>query len=133
MAKGLGADGRYWEALANGQLELPRCAQCESWRWPAPFRCGECGSTRMDWMTIEPEGKIYTWTRVWHRFGGTETFSLPFIAVLVELPAAGGIRLLGRLDQAACEPRIDQPVIGYMVQTEAFGRSIPAWRWKPQP
>ena len=83
----------------------------------------------MDWVALEPDGKIYTWTRVWHRFGGTEAFPIPFVSVLVELPEAGGIRLLGRLDETAEDPRIEQPVVGRMVPTEAFGRSVPAWRW----
>ena len=129
MAKGLGADERYWEALGEGRLELPRCVKCTRWRWPAPFRCGDCGSTEMDWITLEPAGKIYSWTRAWHRFGGTESFPVPYVAVLVELPEAGGIRLLGRLDEAADDPQIGQLVTGRMVPTKAFGRDIPAWRW----
>ena len=59
MAKGLGADGVYWEALEAGRLELPRCARCGHWRWPAPFRCRDCGSTQLEWIEIEPEGRIF--------------------------------------------------------------------------
>lgn len=129
MVKGLGADEPYWQAIADGTLALPQCGGCGRWRWPAPFRCGDCGSQTMDWIAVEPVGRIYSWTRTWHRFGGTESFPLPYVSVLVELPQAGGIRLLGRLDDGEAQPSIGLAVAGHMVPTEAFDRSIPAWRW----
>ena len=133
MAKGLGADEPYWQSLAQGELRLPRCARCRRWRWPAPFRCGDCGSTEMDWVAVDPVGRIYTWTRTWHRFAGTETFPTPYVPVLVELPDAGGIRLLGLLDKDLGEPAIGKKVTGRVVQIETFGKSVPAWWWSPKP
>ena len=133
MAKGLGADEPYWRALAEGELSLPRCAKCQRWRWPAPFRCGDCGSVEMNWVSVDPVGRIYTWTRTWHRFAGTETLPIPYVPVLVEVPGAGGIRLLGLLDENAGEPAIGLVVAGRVMPTEAFGKTVPAWRWRPQP
>lgn len=132
MAKGLGADERYWQALDQGRLELPRCASCRRWSWPAPFRCSECGAAEAEWDAVEPVGVIYSWTRTWHNFGGAEALGLPYVSVLVEVPAAGGIRLLGLFDNELPPPSIGLPVTGKVVATEAFGRSIPAWRWEPQ-
>lgn len=126
--KGLGADDRYWQALAEGQVELPRCAECRRWHWPAPFRCGNCGSWEMDWTAVELDGRIFTWTRTWHPFGGTESLGLPFSPVLVELPEAGGIRLLG-LFESADTPKIGDRVTGRIAATSAFNRSIPSLRW----
>jgi uncharacterized protein len=127
--KGLGADDRYWEALAEGHMELPRCAKCRRWRWPAPFRCGDCGSWEMDWNPVELRGRIFSWTRTWHRFGGTESLDLPYVSVLVELAEAGGVRLLGVLEGDTTNPAIGVPVSGRVDRTVAFDRAIPALRW----
>lgn len=132
MVRGLGADSRYWEALESGRLELPRCASCGHWRWPAPFRCPDCGSSQIKWLEIEPEGRVFTWTRAWHAFDGTESFPHPYVAALIELPQAGGIRLLGRFDESSGAPVIGAKVGGEPIKTEAFGRHVPAWCWRVQ-
>lgn len=127
--KGMGADGPYWSALHEGRLELPRCAGCGRWHWPAPFRCAECGSQDLEWVAREPGGMIYSWTRTWHRFDGVDRFPIPFVSVLVELPDAGNIRLLGRFEEEAGAPAIGMPVRGAPVSSEVFDRTIPAWCW----
>ena len=126
--RGLGADSRYWQALDEGHLELPRCENCGRWHWPAPFRCGECGSWDMAWAPVAIAGRIFTWTRAWHAFAGSERLGIPFVPVLVELPDAGGIRLLG-LFEGDGEPRIGGRVTGRIGATAAFDRTIPALRW----
>ena len=82
----------------------------------------------MEWTPVELDGRIFTWTRTWHPFSGTESLGLPFAPVLVELPAAGGIRLLGLLEGKG-EPRIGDRVTGRIDSTKAFDRTIPSLRW----
>lgn len=82
----------------------------------------------MKWTPVALAGQIFTWTRTWHAFGGTEKLGLPFVPVLIELPEAGGIRLLGLLE-GGDEPRIGARVTGRIDQTEAFNRTIPSLRW----
>src|SRR3546814_18801313 len=42
----VGADGPYWQALAEGRLELPRCEGCNRWHRPEEPRVGkECVCT----------------------------------------------------------------------------------------
>lgn len=91
------ADAPYWQALAESALRLPRCAQCQRWTWPAAWRCGCCGSCSQQWIAVEPHGRVYSWTRTHHAFAGAEWLPLPYVSLLVELPQAGGIRLLGAL------------------------------------
>ena len=126
--KGLGADSRYWQSIEAGRVKLPRCGNCHRWHWPAPFRCGECGSWEIEWTPADLEGRIFTWTRTWHAFAGTEKLGIPFVPLLVELPEAGGIRLLGLLEGAG-EPRIGARVTGRIDKTESFNQTIPALRW----
>jgi uncharacterized OB-fold protein len=126
---GLGADRRYWEGLEAGELLLPRCGACDMWHWPARFRCGECGSWEIDWQPVEMSGAIYSWTRTWHPFAGTETLGHPYCTVSVELPQAGSIRLFGLLD-APDAAAIGVKVQGRVANSHVLGRDVPAIRWQ---
>lgn len=126
--RGLGNDARYWEALADGRLNLPRCAGCQKWSWPAPYRCGDCGSWDFLWVDVDMEGEVYSWTRVHHPFAGAEALGLPYVTVSIALPNAGGIRLFGTLANQA-DARIGLKVRGHVVAAHAFEQSVPAIKW----
>jgi uncharacterized protein len=83
----------------------------------------------MEWVPVAIAGRLFTWARAWHAFGGSEQLGIPFVPVLVEFPDAGGIRLLGLLEGEG-EPRIGQAVTGRIGATQAFDRTIPALRWQ---
>jgi uncharacterized OB-fold protein len=44
-----------------------------------------------------PQGIIYSWERVWHPAHACLRGHGPYLAVVVELPHAGNIRMLGNL------------------------------------
>ncbi len=125
-----GADGPYWQALEDGGLALPRCASCRRWRWPAVWRCGDCGSWDQDWQAVQMAGRVYSWTRTHHPFGGTEGIGLPFVTVVVELPDAGGLRLTGILEGDNEAVAIGAAVTGAVGATVFEGQSIPTIRWR---
>lgn len=87
----------------------------------------------MSWHEVAPAGRIYSWTRVWQPFLGNEDLPLPSVNLLVELPQAGGIRLLGLLAGGAAasvqtDPRIGQPVSGQFARREG-ARPLPILAW----
>ena len=127
--RGLGNDARYWEGLGEGVLRLPRCSGCSKWSWPAPYRCGDCGSWSFDWTDVPIEGEIYSWTRVHHPFGGAEDLGVPYVTVSVALPQAGNIRLFGILADGDLA-KIGLKVTGSVRTTKAFDREIPALEWR---
>lgn len=127
--RGLGNDGQYWAGLDRGALTLPKCTGCETWHWPAPFRCGTCGSWSFEWADVAIEGEVYSWTRVHHPFGGAEDLGLPYVTVSVALPQAGGIRVFGVLANGH-DVHIGQKVSGKVRSTRAFDRDIPALEWR---
>ncbi|MGL3819407.1 Zn-ribbon domain-containing OB-fold protein [Sphingopyxis sp. R3-92] len=123
-----GGEERYWRALAAGRLELPRCAGCDSWHWPAVWRCGTCGSWDHRWSQHLLAGTVFSWTRTWHRFAGTEAFPSPFAPVVVAL-ASAPVRLVGVIEGDEDGLTIDAPVTGRIVDGAFGARRIPAIRW----
>ena len=127
--RGLGNDSQYWAGLDRGVLTLPRCSGCQTWHWPAPYRCGHCGSWAFNWNEVPIEGEVYSWTRVHHPFGGAENLGLPYVTLSVSLSQAEGIRIFGVLDDPTTV-HIGMPVKGSVRTTRAFDRDIPALQWR---
>ena len=125
-----GADQRYWQALAAGGLELPRCQGCGRWHWPAVWRCGDCGSWNHEWLAVPRTGSVFTWTRTWHPFGGLEGIARPFVTVVVALDGADHTRLVGILEGDEGGVAIGAPVMGHIGETTFAGQAIPALRWR---
>lgn len=90
-------DAPYWAALGEGQLRIQRCQRCRRWCWPADWRCPGCGSYDFDWPAVDPVGTVYSWVRSQLPFVAAYADLVPYVDVLVELPGAGGARLLGLL------------------------------------
>lgn len=88
----------YWEGLRREELWVQRCAQCHTWQWGPEWICHHCLAFDPDWVQVEGSGRIYSWERVWHPVHAVlRQRREPYIAVLVELPQAGNIRMLGNL------------------------------------
>ena len=124
----MGAEGRYWDALLEGHLELPRCKSCDHWHWPAVWRCGECGSWDQEWVEQLLTGTIFSWTRTHHAFGGTEGIEKPFVSVLATLDSVP-VRLIGLLKGEETNLAIGAKVSGNIGKTQFGENQIPAIRW----
>jgi uncharacterized OB-fold protein len=129
---GIGADDRYWEALEEGVFELPRCADCKRWMWPAHYRCGQCGSWQLLWEPVDPVGTVYAWTRCWYTFDRTTERApdVPYVVVLAEIPAAGDARVTGVLRGAEDRLRIGAPVRGHIAAPSAKTKGYATIRWE---
>ncbi|WP_205007849.1 Zn-ribbon domain-containing OB-fold protein [Sphingosinithalassobacter portus] len=124
-------DAPYWAALEQGRLNLPTCKNCGVWHWPPVSRCAECDSWGLDWHDIPLEGEIFSWTRTWHPFGGTEGLEKPFVTVVVAIPAAGNRRLMGLLEGVAdtAPVPIGAAVKGRVSHTRYGETEIPTILW----
>lgn len=125
----LGAEGRYFDALRAGHVELPQCKGCGKWHWPAVWRCGQCGSWEHDWHKVDMKGTIFSWTRTHHNFGGTEGFEKPFVSIIVALDQVP-VRLLGIMEGDTSQVKIGLPVVGRTDKTVFNNAEMPAIRWK---
>lgn len=121
-------DAPFWAGLAQGDLRIQRCAACAHWTWPPQWRCGQCGSWELGWPIVAAEGIVHALTRTRHPFSPETVGRTPYPVLLVELPGAGGARLLGLLDGVDG----NELVIGAAVRgvIEATPTGLPALRWR---
>lgn len=92
-----GLSAPYWEGLRAGRLLVQRCAQCSAWQFGPEWICHRCHSFDPAWVEVEPRGRIFSWERVWHPAHPVLAAHVPYLVVLVELPQAGRVRMLGNL------------------------------------
>ncbi len=92
-----GLYGPYWEAARNEQLLVQRNPLTGTYQWPPQWIAQDTQTFELDWIEVAPRGLIYSWTRVWHPVHPALKDAGPYIVLVVELPHAGGIRMLGNL------------------------------------
>ena len=87
----------YWEGTRNETLKVQRNPATGVHQWPPQWITYDTQSFDVEWVEVAPKGVIYSWTRVWHPVHPALKEACPYIVVIVELPHAGGIRMLGNL------------------------------------
>ncbi len=92
-----GLDAPYWEGTRAGRLMIQRCRACRTWQWGPEFLCHACRSFEMAYQEVEPRGVIFSHERVWHPVHPALAEQGPYLVVLVELPQAGSVRVVGNL------------------------------------
>lgn len=92
-----GVAAPYWQGLREGVLRVQRCAACGRWQFGGEWLCHHCRTFDPPWVEVAPRGRLYSWERVWHPVHPALKDHGPYLVVLVELPQAGGVRMLGNL------------------------------------
>ena len=92
-----GLDAPYWAATRRHELVVQRCRACRTWQWTPEWVCHRCLSDDLGWAPVAPEGRIYSWERVWHPAPPAVAPAVPYLVVLVELPYVDGVRMVGNL------------------------------------
>ena len=87
----------YWQALGEDRLLVQRCANCGTWQFGPEWLCHRCHAFDPAWEEVAPRGTIYSWERVWHPSHPALKDSGPYLVVLVALPHAGNVRMVGNL------------------------------------
>ena len=92
-----GLDAPYWEGTRAGLLRVQRCRRCRGFQWGPEWICHRCLGADLEWVETAPRGHVYSWERAWHPVHPALREHGPYLVVLVELPEAGGVRMLGNL------------------------------------
>ena len=92
-----GLDAPFWEGTRAHELRVQRCSTCNIHQWGPEWMCHACNSLDLDWVTVDPVGRIYSWQRPHHPVHRALSDRGPYIIVLGELPHADDIRMVGNL------------------------------------
>ena len=92
-----GLDTEYWEAAKRHELLVQECRDCNGPQWGPEWVCHRCHSFNLGWRTLSGRGRIYSWERVWHPVHPALQDGCPYIVVLVEIPEADNVRMVGNL------------------------------------
>lgn len=125
-----GLDQPFWDGLAQAKLKIQKCSGCGAWIWAPQWRCPQCGGWEMQWDAVEPRGVIYSWTRTWHPFAPELTSVVPYVVALVELPRAGGARLMGSIVGPSDSMRIGALVSGEIQPPSTLTSGLAVMRWR---
>lgn len=83
----------FWEALADGEMQLQRCPACDRLRFPPVPACPYCGHHGGEWEPVAPTGTVYSHVTVHRRLGAPRWIECPYTVVVVDLDA--GPRVVG--------------------------------------
>jgi uncharacterized OB-fold protein len=108
-----GLSAPFWNGLRENRVMVQHCAACGTWQFGPEWICHHCRRFDPEWVQVVPRGRIYSWERVWHPVHECLKARGPYLVVLVELPGAGHVRMLGNLlGDAAQEVTIGAEVEG---------------------
>ena len=92
-----GLSAPYWEGTRQKTLRIQKCEGCGAWQWGPEWICHRCHSFALSWQEIQGKGRIYSYQRPHHPVHTALSGHGPYIAVLIELPEYGNIRMVGNL------------------------------------
>lgn len=92
-----GLDAAFWAATRRHELVVQRCNACQTFQFGPEWICHRCHSFDVGWQRVSGRGRIYSWERVWHPVHPALKDACPYLVVLVELPDADNVRMVGNL------------------------------------
>ncbi|MGE3074778.1 MAG: Zn-ribbon domain-containing OB-fold protein [Dehalococcoidia bacterium] len=102
-----GLDREYWEGTRRHELFVQRCNACQGFQWGPEWVCYQCHSLDRGWHKVSGKGVVYSYERIWHPVHPALKEACPYLVVLVELPDAGNVRMVGNL---LGDPMQDVPI-----------------------
>jgi hypothetical protein len=96
-------DAPWWDALRRHELVVQRCGACGRWRHPPAPLCPECHAMLASFERVSGRGRVFSYTIVHHAVHPALKSHVPYNVALVELPDAGGVRLVSNVVDAAPE------------------------------
>lgn len=114
----------FWDALAQGRLQLQVCNDCARARHPIAPVCPYCRGTAWAWREMSGTGTVFSYVRFHRSYLPEFEDLMPYVVATVQL--AEGPRMFGRLAGREVAPRIGQPV-RLVIEEWPNGRCVPAF------
>lgn len=122
-----GLDAAFWEGTKQHRLLVQRCTACATFQFGPEWICHSCCSDTLDWHECSGQGRVFAFERVWHPVHPALKDRVPYLVVLVELPDAGNVRMVGNLlGDPMQDVQIGQDV--EVVWEEHADVTLPQWR-----
>ena len=87
----------WWEHCKRHELVVQRCTDCGTFRHtPLPV-CHNCQSFNYEWHKVSGRGVVYSYMICHYAATPVLKDRVPYNVILVELPDAGNVRMLGNL------------------------------------
>lgn len=103
----------FVEYLDKGELRATCCRECGRTFFPPRADCSWCLSSNMEWVKIEGNGKLLSFTNVNYGPTGFES-DVPYVLALVDF---NGVKVFGRLSKDVPEEQI---TVGMTVKAETM-------------
>jgi uncharacterized OB-fold protein len=117
----------FWQAAKENRLDVPRCADCGTFRMPPTPFCPQCQSERVDWTTLSGRAVVYSFAIV-NRSPFPDVPDFTYVPAVVDLPDAVPARLVSNVIDAD----VDDIHIGMELQVDflpiADGWKVPVFR-----
>ncbi len=55
---------KFWEGLKEGKVYATKCVGCGRLHFPPVADCGDCGLSGAEWVELDGEGEVVTFTEV---------------------------------------------------------------------
>lgn len=118
----------FWVAAAEHRLVVPCCTVCRTFRMPPSPFCPVCRSQTIEWVEQDGGAAVYSYTVVRHPLVPLVADAVPYIVAVVELPAAGRVRLVANLVEIDPEEVAIGMAVELVWDDVAAGVAIPRFR-----
>ncbi len=55
---------KFWKGLHKGKVYATKCRKCGVLNFPPVADCSDCGQSEVDWVELDGEGEVVTFTQV---------------------------------------------------------------------
>ncbi|WP_077213288.1 Zn-ribbon domain-containing OB-fold protein [Bacillus dakarensis] len=83
----------YIQGLKKQLLLVQKCLHCADLQWPPREFCPSCNKSEFDWIEVQQEGEVYTYSIVYRAPHPWFNSKVPYGIVIVELE--NGVRMIG--------------------------------------
>ncbi len=87
----------WWAQVKQHKLVIQRCSRCNTFRHPPVPVCFKCRSFEYGWAPVSGKGVVFSYTIAYHPPAPAMQQLVPYNVVIVELPEAQNIRMVGNL------------------------------------
>jgi len=91
---------RFWEKLDEGEVYATKCRKCGGLYYPPQCDCAHCLSSDVEWVKLNKEAVLETYTHALQRPAGFSQYE-PYIIAIAR--TRDGVRVMGWLEDVKLE------------------------------